>query len=1186
MSIRAVVYAAFLGVIALSPTFGGNVFVVPGSTGSTVGVYSTDPLGSLGTIQGSGSVSAVYSLPSGHYYVVTGGSSSSVATFDSTLKPGAVISGLGTITGSAFSPAGNMLAVIGSTGLNLIDTETDQVVATLNASSFGGAPYDMAFALNGGRLFVASTASGRITAVDVTGAPEIVTTTASVTAGGQLPLLLTVAPTGLLYVSAPNKLYVINGASMAVLDQVVLVGNPGRVVFAPDMSVAVVPNRVPSNGNNILSAFDPVAGTLIDSLPTSGVSETLNQVVYGGPSAAGVRFYATSTGNQVLYDITYPKLAIKQAAFSSPTGSIVGVTVSDEVVAPQYLFMSDTALLFRVALSTAGGGLSGAPLVLASSPKALFNAGPKAAGTPGTILAYNASQTVSSAANTFLPVTVRVLDASGKPLVGIAVHFKSTGNAITFNDISLTTNADGWAFATPSNPIKTGTYGISVSAGTVSTTGTLTVGTQPGGGGGATGSASGISPISGQGQVISPFTFPYTPPAPMIVQVTNSSGAPLPNVLVTFTLDQGSSASQLVSSEGTSDAPGSTCSTQLLCTGQTDSNGKVGVLVGAFQLLGTSVPYVQGKVTAKTSTAKSTSFIFSVLSNNVTPQYSLLKPTSGTITVPAGSKSTGAVKTQLLLFDPRVGYVGLPSAGLSVFTAVSDPKAGVTASCDGAGGVTLSDSQGIASCDLIAGPYVGTAELTIQSGNQQFTTILKVVAGTPAHVNIEQGNNQSGAPGAQLPLALRANVTDLGGNLLVGQKVNWVVANPQAVTLTNIVSVTDTNGRVSATATLGNVSGPQTVTVSVPGTAASATFTLTVNAAIGGLTITGGNNQSALQNAAFTQPLAVQVTDKSTPPKGVAGVTVSFAVQGSGVTLSANSATTDSNGNASVTATAGGSPGTVNVVASSGNLSQTFTLTVRPPGPVFGLDDLLNGASFQVQKQVAPGQILTIAGTGVSNGAQGVVVPKSMVGPLPTSLNGVQVAFYQGTSTTGTLLAAPIYNVADVNGLEQVTVLVPFELQPGTATMVIVAGGAASDPLQVPVVLAQPGIFQTTDSSNNTYAVVLHSNGSYVTVANPATRGETLRCFVTSLGQTTPAASTYSAGVANQMVTGTVIVGVADAGVQVIASKYVEDFAGLYTVDFVVPSNAPSGLQVKLNLALLTADSSLYYSNATYLPIQ
>ncbi len=157
-------------------------------------------------------------------------------------------------------------------------------------------------------------------------------------------------------------------------------------------------------------------------------------------------------------------------------------------------------------------------------------------------------------------------------------------------------------------------------------------------------------------------------------------------------------------------------------------------------------------------------------------------------------------------------------------------------------------------------------------------------------------------------------------------------------------------------------------------TSISATFTLTVNATIGTLSIVSGNNQTALINTPFAQPLIVQVLDQNNLP--MAGVVVSFNVQGSGVTLSAGSSPTGPLGKASVTAVAGSTPGTVTVVASSGNMSQPFTLTVRPPGPVYGLNNLLNGASFQVQQQIAPGQILTITGTGVSNNAQRRRPPK------------------------------------------------------------------------------------------------------------------------------------------------------------------------------------------------------------------
>jgi hypothetical protein len=92
---------------------------------------------------------------------------------------------------------------------------------------------------------------------------------------------------------------------------------------------------------------------------------------------------------------------------------------------------------------------------------------------------------------------------------------------------------------------------------------------------------------------------------------------------------------------------------------------------------------------------------------------------------------------------------------------------------------------------------------------------------------------------------------------------------------------------------------------------------------------TGGTPQSAVINTAFASPLQVTVNDLGGNP--VAGVTVNFAVPGSGAsaTLSAASAVTNGSGVASVTATANATAGSYNVTASVVGVvtPATFSLT-------------------------------------------------------------------------------------------------------------------------------------------------------------------------------------------------------------------------------------------------------------------
>ena len=106
---------------------------------------------------------------------------------------------------------------------------------------------------------------------------------------------------------------------------------------------------------------------------------------------------------------------------------------------------------------------------------------------------------------------------------------------------------------------------------------------------------------------------------------------------------------------------------------------------------------------------------------------------------------------------------------------------------------------------------------------------------------------------------------------------------------------------------------------------------MTTNVQISAMTKISGDSQTAPAGQNFPNPLIVQLTGTNGLP--VTNQPVSFVVAGGNATLSAGSAVTDGNGRAQVTVTAGSTPGTVTISAAVGNISQSFTLTVIPPGP-------------------------------------------------------------------------------------------------------------------------------------------------------------------------------------------------------------------------------------------------------------
>jgi predicted outer membrane repeat protein len=99
------------------------------------------------------------------------------------------------------------------------------------------------------------------------------------------------------------------------------------------------------------------------------------------------------------------------------------------------------------------------------------------------------------------------------------------------------------------------------------------------------------------------------------------------------------------------------------------------------------------------------------------------------------------------------------------------------------------------------------------------------------------------------------------------------------------------------------------------------------------LAVTGGDNQSAVVNDAFAQPLALTVAAVN-PVEPVAGGMVTFTppTTGPSATLTGSPATVGAGGQASVTATANGVKGAYTVGASAGGTtSATFHLTNTAP---------------------------------------------------------------------------------------------------------------------------------------------------------------------------------------------------------------------------------------------------------------
>ncbi len=452
---------------------------------------------------------------------------------------------------------------------------------------------------------------------------------------------------------------------------------------------------------------------------------------------------------------------------------------------------------------------------------------------------------------------------------------------------------------------------------------------------------------------------------------------------------------------------------------------------------------------------------------------------------------------------------------------------------------------------------------------------------TPGLVNIVSGNNQSVNPG-QTSAPLVAKVTDSTGAVPIGNTtVTWTVSPAGAATLSRSSTTTDSTGQAQTTVTFSpSAVGQVSVKAALTGSnsSISTTFTLSANVQISSITKVSGDQQSVQAGQSFAAPLVVQVMGTNGQP--VVGVSVSFSING-GATLSSTSALTDATGKAQVTVKAGATAGAVTVSAFIGSISQNFSLTIIPPGPALSTTSFYNAGGLNRLTALSPCSLVTVLSSGLAPNIQGLVLNTNGFGPWATTL--------ANDTVTVNNVAAPIYSVGNVSGVEQLTFQVPCETAVAASVPIAISVGGGSATVNVPVQAATPGIFQTVMSDGVARAVVIRPDGSFVTLQNPARRGETVRVYVTGLGPTAPPLVTGALPVpgTDSLVLGQVIVGIANGGTPVFTSRVSPNLIGVYEVSFQVPANATTGNDVVLSVAVnVPNDSQTRFSNASRLPIQ
>ncbi len=1140
-----------------------DVFVLPGvgtSTGA-VAVFASSPLSEINTFNaGEGSFLVLPNLAATTYYVIANSTTQTITSTDATfLNPVGVASLPNPATAAVLTPDGKLLAVAAST-LHLFNTSTNTEVVSGGLSQGSGvSTFDVASSLDASTLFaLGSTSAG--------GSQLTAFSTATLAATGSMAIpqgatAVAVGPNGLVYVSVADEILEINPVTLQPTAGGIIAvsGVPGRIAFTPDGQYAIAANQATSPNSSLfvvtLASHGVVAPNLglpqIVSLRAIGVSGGADTLVV----MAGQGIYQIALGST----ITVAPLAV-----SGLPSVVHAFAESNEVpggalATVKYLYVDAGSDMYQINLAT--NNLVGEyPLGGAASGGVLDFAAPALTPTQSvatSLVTYGTNQTILPGATT-TPLVVQVLDANNHPLMGEQIKFQTSASGASLSAATVTTAANGDALTYLTAPATPGPITVTATLGALSANFSITVSTSAGGA-----TSPQLTIVAGQGQLMAAETDTQLGPgygSPLEVLVTASNGNPLVDVPVTFTVPANGGSIVITGNLGTTE------------TAYTNSDG-----IAEVNFLTTSLPtsnstgFNQTTITATYPGASPVTFFITTVSEVPGASVRPLAPSPGvTLTGAEGTTLPGAVAVQV-----TSGGYGIPNVSLTLSDGNLDPTQYPSATCAPPnGGFILTNNDGMASCDIVFGPRVGSGTLTALIGytHPLGSISFKVTPGAAGDVQIVQGNNQTGTPGQQLPLALLVHVTDSGGNTVSGAAVNWQVVTAGAVALSNVVSVTDSNGNASALATLGNIGGVAQVTASA-GTA-SATFNLTVNIPSAGIQEISGDQQTTQINTAFAQPLTVAVVNSS--GAGLAGAQVNFQVTSGTATLGSSSAITNSAGQASTTVTAGTTPGPITITATSATFSVTFTLTALPIGP--SNITIVNGASFNANTGISPGGIANISGTGILSSVAGVVTAANSAGQLPTTFAGVTITF-NGTP-------APIYYVEATNGTDQISVQVPFEVVPGPAvSLTVTVANVGSSTITVPVKPLAPGVF-TSVYAGKTYAVAVRPDGSQVSPTNPAQRGENIQFYVTGLGQATPTIATGVPGVADQPIVSSMVVGLDNGGVPLISSVYGPGLIGVYVVTIQVPADIAPGPYQPVGIIGVDTSNNLYYAQPTYIPIQ
>jgi trimeric autotransporter adhesin len=433
------------------------------------------------------------------------------------------------------------------------------------------------------------------------------------------------------------------------------------------------------------------------------------------------------------------------------------------------------------------------------------------------------------------------------------------------------------------------------------------------------------------------------------------------------------------------------------------------------------------------------------------------------------------------------------ASGATNFTANWNSTWLMVAPANGTTPATLTVSANVSG--LAAGTYQDSIVVTAGATTTSVPVTLTVSSGIPTIAVTPASLSFSQTLGGTPPASQTVRVDSVAGatTFTANSNASWMsvtpVANTSPANLT--VSVTTTGlaagtyqGSIAINAGTTSLAVPVTLTVSNPGGSltiqpATLTFTGSVGATVPApqtVTVVSAGSPVAFSTTASTVDQGNWLT--VTPATGITPASLKVAVAPAGLP-------------------AGQYMGAITITPSDTSLNkQVINLSLTLSGTGSGgatapiVVSIMNAASMQ-PNTIAPGEIVFIWGTGL--GPEAGAGPNILPAGAVSSTVGDTRVLFDG-------IPAPLLFVQS----HQITAIVPYEVYSHYATIFQVeVAGRLSDPLNLRVEVAAPGIF-TMNRSGTGQGSVVNQDGTVNSPLYPAARDSVISIYGTGEGQTSP----------------------------------------------------------------------------------